>query len=477
MGDRIAQLFIEITGDGTGAVKALNDVKNTAKNTAKEFGTSTYSMTTGLKDFAMFSGIAVAGVYAGKKVYDATIKTFANYGKQVKDMTRLTGMNADESSRLIQVADDLLISHESLEKGMINAARNGYEPNITSLMELSEKYIKLQPGLERDQFLLEVFGKTGMDMAVLLEGGASGIKTAWGNVDESLIISDEASQSAEDYLKLVDGISDKGKGIMIKIGMELLPGASKILDQVAWLMDQGAEHGSKFWDYDTPQFDISGVKPGEGYSQMGASPEQEALFTSYLLASGALKGYNIEASKAPGYAKLLAKAADEVLSPALVKVEKAAELGAGEVGEFNTSIYNSKYASEEVGPVLDDYKSKYMNNKRVSWIVNFSINGGNPDAAYNYMIDGVVDPNLLRAEGGPAKAGGAYIVGERGPELMFPGQSGQVISNEQILQALAGARSNKNVTVNQSLNMGMAGDVGSLPGIAAILRQRAGRYI
>jgi phage-related minor tail protein len=34
-----------------------------------------------------------------------------------------------------------------------------------------------------------------------------------------------------------------------------------------------------------------------------------------------------------------------------------------------------------------------------------------------------------RAAGGPVRAGGAYVVGEAGPELFVPGSSGQIIPN------------------------------------------------
>ena len=37
-----------------------------------------------------------------------------------------------------------------------------------------------------------------------------------------------------------------------------------------------------------------------------------------------------------------------------------------------------------------------------------------------------------RAEGGPVKAGGSYIVGERGPELFRPSASGNIIPNDSL---------------------------------------------
>lgn len=53
---------------------------------------------------------------------------------------------------------------------------------------------------------------------------------------------------------------------------------------------------------------------------------------------------------------------------------------------------------------------------------------------------GVLDPSTFgfRANGGPVTSGKPYVVGERGPELFIPGNSGQIINNEET-QAFADA--------------------------------------
>jgi hypothetical protein len=51
------------------------------------------------------------------------------------------------------------------------------------------------------------------------------------------------------------------------------------------------------------------------------------------------------------------------------------------------------------------------------------------------VSDGVYAPH---AEGGPTYAGQPYLVGERGPELIVPSQSGFMLNAEQTAQALAG---------------------------------------
>jgi hypothetical protein len=48
------------------------------------------------------------------------------------------------------------------------------------------------------------------------------------------------------------------------------------------------------------------------------------------------------------------------------------------------------------------------------------------------MFTGIFNKPAPRAHGGFATAGGAYMVGERGPELFVPRQSGSIVPNHQV---------------------------------------------
>ena len=52
------------------------------------------------------------------------------------------------------------------------------------------------------------------------------------------------------------------------------------------------------------------------------------------------------------------------------------------------------------------------------------------------LTKGTSFANLFKADGGPVSGGSPYIVGERGPELFVPGQSGQVVSNDNMRSAM-----------------------------------------
>ena len=78
-----------------------------------------------------------------------------------------------------------------------------------------------------------------------------------------------------------------------------------------------------------------------------------------------------------------------------------------------------------------------MLNKMADAFLNLAIFGNVGGGS----ITGGLLGSIFRAEGGPVKAGGSYIVGERGPELFRPSASGNIIPND----ALGGST---NIVVN-----------------------------
>jgi hypothetical protein len=59
------------------------------------------------------------------------------------------------------------------------------------------------------------------------------------------------------------------------------------------------------------------------------------------------------------------------------------------------------------------------------------------------------------AEGGPAKAGSPYIVGEKGPELFVPGSSGTVIPNDRMGQ-MGSAAGGPTINISYNIQSGVS---------------------
>ena len=168
-------------------------------------------------------GLAKQAFQVAKKVVEETVGEFTTYAKTVEDMARVTGSSAEEVSRLIQVSDDLQISTASLEQAMAGAVRKGIDPSVDSIASLADEYLALAPGLDRSQFLVEKFGRSGLEMAKLMEQGGDKIREMGAAVDDSLIITDEAIAANQEYYAAMDDLNDIIQGVTEDKGVACYP--------------------------------------------------------------------------------------------------------------------------------------------------------------------------------------------------------------------------------------------------------------
>ena len=82
-------------------------------------------------------------------------------------------------------------------------------------------------------------------------------------------------------------------------------------------------------------------------------------------------------------------------------------------------IKGTKTLNEVMGNMLNKMADAFLNLAIFGNIGGGSITGG-------------LLGSIFKADGGPVKAGGSYIVGERGPEMFSPGVSGMITPNHAL---------------------------------------------
>ncbi len=178
----------------------------------------------------MVAGAFVAAYYAVDKVLKATVGTFVDYAAQVRETSRLTGSSAEDSSRLIQMADDLTISYESLQKALWAASKNGINVSIESLAALADQYVAIQSPSERAEFLAKSFGKSGMEMGKMLEQGASGVRKASDAIEGNLVLTQAAIDRAREYEIATDALNDAWTSYKVGIGQDVIPALTDVIE-------------------------------------------------------------------------------------------------------------------------------------------------------------------------------------------------------------------------------------------------------
>ncbi|MCC6192070.1 MAG: hypothetical protein IT318_23825 [Anaerolineales bacterium] len=154
----------------------------------------------------------------------AAIGETVAYAKEVRDLGRTIGASAEESSKLIQAADDVLVSYNSLTSALEAAVRKGVKPTIEGLGELADEYNDIQDPITRTKFLMDNFGRSGADLAPLMELGAEGVRELGDAAKAAgLVMTEEAIEAAREYEKALDKVEERVLMVKLAIGNALVP--------------------------------------------------------------------------------------------------------------------------------------------------------------------------------------------------------------------------------------------------------------
>ncbi len=197
----------------------------------KEVVKALVSVKSSILETAAVAGALVGAGIAIKKIFDETAGTFINYANEVRRVSDATGATAEDSSKLIQVLDDLKISEDELEKAVAKSGKT-YDFSINGLAKMSDEYLKLNGNEERAAFMQERFGKQWISFVPVMQRGGQAIREAADSVEHSLILTQTGIDQARKYEIAVDSLNDAWTGLKISVGGFILPPVTDFLNGI-----------------------------------------------------------------------------------------------------------------------------------------------------------------------------------------------------------------------------------------------------
>lgn len=148
-------------------------------------------------------------------------KTMA-YAEEVQKLGRNAGITAEESSILIQVADDARVSYEDLTAASRLLVDQGIQPTIENIAKLSDQYLAIEDPIKRGQFAADHFGRNWQTMTGLLEQGGDALRDSADGVRAlGLVMDEEAIAKTERWRASLDNLQDHVDGFIYQIGPPL----------------------------------------------------------------------------------------------------------------------------------------------------------------------------------------------------------------------------------------------------------------
>jgi hypothetical protein len=460
MGDSQINIIIQTLKRGTGD----KDTQNALKNIGKQFQAATgFSLS--------YVGGISAAVAISKRLVDITkesVNALVAEANLTEKMVSLTGSRAEEISRLRQVADDMKLSEESLEKALEGATKKGIDVSVESLAKLSDEYLRLAPGLERAKFLTDTFGKSGSEMYKIMKLGGQAIRDKSAAISASLVIDQKAIDMANAYQLSVDDVADAVTGWKNILAREALPTLTQINNALAyniellnesdpkggWLLDSvGSFLGGgtgvallNFLDeYNAKIYETKLANGDFSVSTYDAQAAAELLGKTYVSTSSALddysKTYQTSTSYIEKFMDLQGKSASEVELATHRIILSMLEKKLAEDGLTQAEMDSLLKLGEQWGIYSETAIQSLKDAQSTVEDLARSINGlptlkelviNVKTTAHTSYISNKPALAEARASGGPVRAGESYWVGENGPEPFIPDQDGYIVSNQDL---------------------------------------------
>jgi len=214
------QVIVEAKDSASGVLRAI----------AGEFGkigALIEDITTSGLDWGKITQFAtVIVIDAFKQAYNAA----QEYAGQVRDLSLASGATAEQASRLLQVLDDFEIGADDVTAATRRLTQNGLTPTIETIAQLSDEYLKLNAGQQRNQFIQDNLGRAGAKWNFLLSQGSEKILAMNEAVSLNLILNEE-NLSDLDKLRLAqDAYNDSILGYQVAIVTQAAPALVNYLD-------------------------------------------------------------------------------------------------------------------------------------------------------------------------------------------------------------------------------------------------------
>lgn len=373
-----------------------------------------------------------------------SVQATQEYASEVRDLALVSGTTAEEASRLIQVLDDYEITAEDITTATRKMTQNGLAPTIDSIAELSDRYVALNTAQEKNQFILDNLGRSGLGWANALSQGGDAIRALNESVNESLILDDNKIKQLEEYRLNLDQLNDNWMALQVTLGTTIVPVLNDVFNLFTEIADAQTELEAQGM----------GAYQAHRLALMGFTTEAELAADSMEnLNDATLQSGEAALKVIPDYAKQLSMiekltGATESQIKAVAYQQLQQQLSEGGITEEENELLrqagealgifdgNAIAAADAIGILNQRLAEGEI--KLYTYIALLESIPTNINTTVTTTTSGVANQfSTPQASGGEVYAGNPYMVGEAGAEPFFPQQNGRILGHSESLRALS----------------------------------------
>jgi len=195
---------------------------------------------------AITAATVALGVLLARQIGES-IRQTVDYTLAINDLAQAFSITSEEASILYNLADDNRIEANGLTMALRTMARRGIAPTVEGLQLLARRYALLTDPTERATFLMENFGRSGTDMARIMDLGEEGLAAYVRGLDRGLIVTDENRAAVLRYYGALDNLHDSFLGVRMVIANAFMPALSTVMEGFTRIIQENAPALEEFF--------------------------------------------------------------------------------------------------------------------------------------------------------------------------------------------------------------------------------------
>ena len=232
--------------DYQAGVKRYVQGNKTAEKSTTDFASVVKTASIVITGVSSAINVAQQSIKYLKEAFDATVGAANQFNGYIEQTMRLTGTGAEETSRLVEAMQKLGIEQGTINTTFEKAAKGGISLSIESIGKLSDEYLELNPGAERASFLMEKFGKSGMDIAEFMELGAEGVEQATSAISDNAVVTEESIEASQKFERSLSALKIQAQLTGVTIGNTLVPVLNEAMNSLNTLGNAPQQTGAAF---------------------------------------------------------------------------------------------------------------------------------------------------------------------------------------------------------------------------------------
>lgn len=272
------KVVIEEVVKGGGKIDSVTKDLTQLETQSKKTATANISLKGSYTEFMSALSLVQQGLQFVKAGFESTVGASLQYAEQVRQLSKLSGESAESTSRMIQVLDDYKVSAEDVSTATRAMTQNGITPNIQAIAKLSDEYLAIQDPMERNKFIIENLGRSGLQWVDVLNQGSDALLKQAAAVDKNLVLNEKQLQDARKLEVAWDNFTDTLSGLGNQIGTVLTPILTEFVESWTWAtrvamqFQEAVQNGTVL---QTNWLDVLSQTAGEVNAETDALAEQQ----------------------------------------------------------------------------------------------------------------------------------------------------------------------------------------------------------